>query len=78
MSGPTGNGKNTNFIPGLQEAIEGLCSKGQPSPLVFSKDYSGYHAETSCGERECTQKATAQVDKHLVTGGSGGCTKLVG
>lgn len=49
MSGPTGNGKNTNFIPGLQEAIEGLCSKGQPSPLVFSEDYSGYHAETSCG-----------------------------
>lgn len=49
---PKGNGKNTHFIPVLQEAIEGLCSKRQPSSLVFSQDYSGYHAETSCRRAE--------------------------
>lgn len=58
--------------------MKGFVQRGNQVHSCFQKIILATMLKQAVEERECPQKATAQVDEHLVKRGSGGCTKLVG
>lgn len=61
-----------------RKPLKGFVQRGNQVHSCFQKIILATMLKQAVEERECTQKATVQVDEHLVKGGSGGCTKLVG
>lgn len=61
-----------------RKPLKGFVQRGNQVHSCFQKIILATMLKQAVEEREHTQMATAWVDEHLVKGGSGGYTKLVG